>query len=278
MNRSLVILYIFLSLLACHSPGDRSEKLSLSVPFTSPARQIGFDSAYKVIHVFVALCDNKYQGIVPVPAAIGIGQDPNSNLYWGCDAGIRTWFKKSPEWELWKRYRVDSIRLERVVFKHRTKDYFLVADAYDGKFIRQCTIDFLRSCSGQSKDTLHIKDHTIGIDGNAQLIAYIGHDGLMDFRIDEQFPHADSLKRDAIVLACISKKYFAPLLSPTGATPLVLTTGLMCPEAYTLHDALSAYIRGESRETIRNRAAKAYALNQHCSERAARNLLVTGWE
>src|SRR5688572_22804615 len=30
----------------------------------------------QVIHIFVALCDNKYQGIVPVPAKIGNGQDP----------------------------------------------------------------------------------------------------------------------------------------------------------------------------------------------------------
>ncbi|WP_176700834.1 hypothetical protein [Gilliamella sp. Fer4-1] len=42
----------------------------------------------KVIHVLVALCDNKYQKIVPVPKAIGNGQDPKSNLYWGS----RLWF------------------------------------------------------------------------------------------------------------------------------------------------------------------------------------------
>ena len=35
----------------------------------------------KIIHVFVALCDNKYQGIVPVPKAIGNGQYPANNLY-----------------------------------------------------------------------------------------------------------------------------------------------------------------------------------------------------
>ncbi|WP_431199255.1 hypothetical protein ACQ86K_29370 [Mucilaginibacter sp. P19] len=52
------------------------------------------DTAFKVIHVFVALCDNKYQGIVPVPPAIGNGQDPETNLYWGSDNGVRTYFKK----------------------------------------------------------------------------------------------------------------------------------------------------------------------------------------
>ena len=49
------------------------------------------DTTYKSIHIFVALCDNKYQGIVPVPAKIGNGQEPNANLYWGCGYGIDSW-------------------------------------------------------------------------------------------------------------------------------------------------------------------------------------------
>jgi hypothetical protein len=56
-----------------------------------------------------------------------------------------------------------SPKLERLVFKHATKNFFLVADAYDGKYIKQCTIDFLSSCAGQLKDTLHAKNSNIGI-------------------------------------------------------------------------------------------------------------------
>ena len=33
-----------------------------------------------VAHVIVALCDNESQGIVPVPARLGNGHDPGSNL------------------------------------------------------------------------------------------------------------------------------------------------------------------------------------------------------
>ena len=65
-----------------------------------PNEQLSFDPAlldttFKTIHVHVASCDNKYQGIVPVPSKIGNGQDPNNNLYWGCGYGIRTYFKKA---------------------------------------------------------------------------------------------------------------------------------------------------------------------------------------
>src|SRR3954470_7171942 len=55
----------------------------------------------RTIHVLVALCDNKYQGIIPVPKSIGNGQDPASNLYWGCDLGLKTYFKKkTSDWTL----------------------------------------------------------------------------------------------------------------------------------------------------------------------------------
>ncbi len=51
----------------------------------------------------------------------------------------------------------------------------------------------------------------------------------------------------------------------------------MCPEAYTLHDALRGYINGEPTENIRRYAAQAYNKNQRCGAKAAQNLLVTGW-
>jgi hypothetical protein len=35
----------------------------------------------------------------------------------------------------------------------------------------------------------------IGIDGNAQLLAYIGHDGLMDFKLPDKFKNADGKTR-----------------------------------------------------------------------------------
>ena len=236
-----------------------------------------FDSTYKTIHIFVALCDNKYQGIVPVPAKIGNGQDPHNNLYWGCGYGIRTYFKKSVEWNLVRLEKSDSLRLERAIFKHATKNFYLVADAYDGKYIEQCTKDFLQGTAGGLKDTVQIGERTIGIGGNAKLLCYIGHNGLMDFSLSESYESIDQKKRDVIILACISRRYFTNHLDHSTINPLVWTTGLMAPEAYTVHDAISGYVKGETNEQIRSRAALAYSKYQKCSEKAARNLLVTGW-
>lgn len=248
-------------------------RLFLLALFVTPALL----SKAQTIHVYVALCDNTYQGIVPVPKSIGNGQDPATNLYWGCSNGVRSYFKKSREWQLLSVSKPGGMLLERLVFRHRVKNFYLVADAYDGKYIRDCTVDFLNSCAGRSKDYLQVENRRIGIGGNASLLAYVGHNGLMDFKLPLAFKNQDGKTRQAIVLACISRSYFAPYLLQAKADPLLLTTGLMAPEAYTLHDAISGFIEGDNTEGIRDRGARAYARFQKCSLKAARNLLVTGW-
>jgi hypothetical protein len=57
-----------------------------------------------------------------------------------------------------------------------------------------------------------------------------------------------------------------------GATPLLWTTGLMAPEAYTLKAALAGWMQQESKEQIRMRAAAAYAQYQRRSDDAAMRL------
>lgn len=273
MTRIYVIVFAFLI-----SPGcDSSAIKTIIIPKqTAGAAILAFDTTYKTIHVLVALCDNKYQGIVPVPPGIGNGQDPANNLYWGCAFGIRSYFAKSNSWTLLKRYYIDSIKLERLIFKSRKENFYLVADAYNGKYIKRCTEDFLKSCSGQIKDTLKINGTTLGINGNAKLVSYIGHDGLMDFQLNESFLNTDNQIRDVIILACISRKYFSAHIASARANPLLWSTGLMSPEAYTLHDALESYINGEPAEKIRKSAAKAYSKYQKCSVNASMNLLVSG--
>jgi hypothetical protein len=239
---------------------------------------IAYDTSVTTIHIMVALCDNKYQGIVKVPEKIGNGQDPDNNLYWGWGYGVRTYFKKSREWVFLRLEKAVSPYIsERAVFKHVSKNYYLVADGYDGQYIKNCTVDFLNSASGQLKDTLHAGNKVIGISGNARLLSLIGHNGLMDFSLPILEGNKDGRRRDCIILACLSKNYFAPHLQKAGANPLLWTSGLMGPEAYTLHDALTGYVNKESVESIRMKAAQAYAKYTKCSVKAARNLLVTGW-
>ncbi|HKD79744.1 MAG TPA: hypothetical protein VKH81_08635 [Candidatus Angelobacter sp.] len=236
----------------------------------------------RTVHVFVALADNKNQGIVPVAARLGNGEDPANNLYWGSAYGLKSYFARSADWQLLVAGRGPQPEiLERCIFRHRRENVYLIADAYQGSKIKQAIVDFLEAASGGEPETVLIKTDgrnvALAARGGADLVAYAGHDGLMDFQLSAPPPKKDGRHRDAIILACISKSYFAPLLRPTGAYPLVWTTGLMAPEAYTLKSALDGWILHESPEHIRERAAAAYDRYQKCGLKGARRLLVTGW-
>ena len=98
---------------------------------------------------------------------------------------------------------------------------YLVADAYDGRNIREATEDLLRYASGASSLKIVVDAKTVNAGGDADLIAYVGHGGLMDFALEKEFPAPDRRKRETIILACISKRYFAPALQKTGASPLL---------------------------------------------------------
>jgi hypothetical protein len=232
----------------------------------------------KLIHVLVALCDNQYQGIVPVPARIGNGDDPANNLYWGASFGVKTFFKRANDWRLIadaKNPRAEI--LERLVFKHQTKDVYLIADAYRGREIKRCVADFFDFSSGRAGQTIKANSIELQAGGGADLIAYVGHDGLMDFALDSYPQKADGAQRDAVMLACLSKRYFAEPLRKTGARPLLWTTGLMAPEAYVLKAAIDGWMSNEDGNGIRRRAATAYNQYQRCGMNAALRLFSTGW-
>jgi hypothetical protein len=236
----------------------------------------------RAVHVFVALADNQHQGIVPVPAILGNGEDAEHNLYWGSAYGVKTFFGRSQDWVRVACSRKPKAEIiERCVFKHSTMNVYLVADAYRGSEIRQAILDFLDSAAGDGTETIALPAASGGlklpIRGGANLVAYVGHDGLMDFQL-QRFPQKkNDSHRDAVVLACASKQYFAEPVRASGAYPLLWTTGLMAPEAYTLKSALDGWVAGEGGEDIRHRAAGAYNKYQKCGLPAAQRLLVSGW-
>ncbi len=232
----------------------------------------------KTIHVHVALCDNINQGIVPVSKTLGNGQDPKNNLYWGAMYGVTSYYKRSKDWVLIStKVDVDSLVLERLLFKHKISNTYLLADAYDGKYIKNTTIDFLECTAGRKEIVILSGTQKLKFGGSSDLLAYIGHDGLMEFNVKGNFNPLNKNKRDAIILACISRGYFKPYLQQTKANPLVWSTGLMSPEAYTLKEAIDGWILNETSIQVRERAARAYNKYQKCGIRGARNLLVTGY-
>src|SRR6266850_6398506 len=261
-----------------------TERPTFKLPLPDSVKQAPKNSV-RVIHVFVALCDNVNQGIVPVSATLGNGDDPVRNLYWGAAFGVKTFFGKNRDWEVvptqTETVKSRSVVLDRVIFKRRGQEAFLVAEAYRGSYIKQATQDFLEAAAGSPGETVDVtynnKSARLHLGGSADVIAYIGHDGLMDFRLTSFPKKRDNEIRDAIILACASKGYFAEPLRATGARPLLWTTNLMAPEAYVLSAAIDGWLNKEPDEQIRLRAAKACNQYQNCGLQSANRLFATGW-
>ena len=277
------LLCLALAITGCAPASQQLASVKESAPssITEPVPK----NSVPVIHVFVALCDNVNQGIVPVSASLGNGDNPATNLYWGAAFGVKTFFNKHRDWQLLTPSNASSkspqVVLDRLVFRHRRTGAFLIAEAYRGSYIQRATEDFLAAAAGNPGEKLILtvdgEEVEIYVGGNADLLGYIGHNGLMDFQLSSVPKKRDDEKRDAIILACASKNYFADSLRATGAKPLLWTTNLMAPEAYILSAALDGWLNRETDEHIRVRAAKAYATYQRIGLRGANGLFATGW-
>jgi hypothetical protein len=136
--------------------------------------------------------------------------------------------------------------------QHSSGELTLTADAYRGSKMRECLEAFEEAAAS----------------GEWDLVAFLGHNGLMDFTLPEP-PAKAKGRTDAIVLCCISGRYFSPRLEKLGCRPILTTEQLMYPGSFILHDALEVWRQGGNPAGIRLAAAKAYAANQKISVKAA---------
>jgi hypothetical protein len=281
--RLLILFFLLIPALAgCASGNSEPRRAAESGPRPPAAAREPVRNPARLVHVVVALCDNKYQGIAPTPDAIANGDDPSSNLYWGAGYGVKAFFRKAKDWD--HVADVPNPRaavLERSVYRHKATGVYLVADAYRGREIEQSIFDFLNFAAGNDVETIEVGDgaqrQSLRVGGAADLIVYIGHDGLMDFGLTKYPQAADGRRREAIILSCLSKSFFEKPLRRAGAEPLLWTNDLMAPEAYTLKAALDGWMLNEDAEQIRQRAAEAYQKYQKCGMRAALHTFATGW-
>jgi hypothetical protein len=244
---------------------------------------------YQAVHVFVALCDNRHQAIAPVPQALGNGQDPNSNLYWGAMYGVKTFLAKSPHW---RRVSSGDLAVARddygailgtVVFESTApgaKTYIL-AEAFDGAKMDAALRQFFEAAAGRLSRVVvwgsGPERVVVLAGGAADMVCFVGHNGLMDSRPEHLPSKAPGASPScAVVLACKSREHFLEPLRQAGCPALITTTGLMAPEAYTLEAVVRSWAAGEAASTIRLRAAEAYAKYQKCSLPAAKRLFAAG--
>lgn len=234
-----------------------------------------------VVHVLVPLCDNENQGIVPTSPKLGNGLDLRNNLYWGVRHGMKTIFKLNPKWKLLKSYNPsDTNILERVIFKRNygKATVNLVMDAYRGDKMKETLEDYFNSLAENKMETIIIDDEDINIYGNADLIAFNGHNGLMDTEISYSITKKNIRQKDAISISCSSIFYFEDHLKKMNAYPIVTTQHNLYPGGFILEGIIDKWATFAEDELIRQEAGNAYHKVKKCGIRGARNIFYTGWQ
>ena len=135
--------------------------------------------------------------------------------------------RASADWRLTRTDKNPSPEvLERAVFAHRSGRRELIAQVYRGSAIKACITAFFAALASDEPRQ------------QTPLVAYLGHNGLMDFPLPAEATARRGPGRQAIVLCCASAEYFTPHLEKVGATPLLTTTQLMYPGGFLLRAAV----------------------------------------
>jgi len=231
-----------------------------------------------IVRVFVPLCDNKNQGIVPVSSTLGDGQNLKTNLYWGALYGVKTHFIKQGWQRVGGQLQVNDTILERIIFEKiiDSNRVIIIADAFAGNHMAACLNHFFEALADIEKINVTLDNKEVINCYQPDLVAFTGHNGLMDVMVDILL-NPKAKKKDAIVLACISNNFFSERLNYINAYPLITTKTLMAPEAYVLNDAIMAWAKMEADAVIYNKAITAYSNYQKCSVKAASTVFKTGW-
>ena len=214
-----------------------------------------FGTTPKQARVIVSLADNRNQGIVPIKASLGDGQDPKNNLYWGALYGAKTHFNRMDDWTLTSNDSDKSDVLDSFALKHTAHpDSQILFEAWDGAKQKLAVTAYLED----------LRD----ADSPYDLVCFVGHNALMDLVI-ANVPALKATKaankdrgRKGSVIACRSASYFEPHHESLGVESYVMTKGLMAPEAYVLEGFLAAWLKGDNANSARTGAAAQYAKYQ----------------
>ena len=232
-----------------------------------------------VVHIYIPLCDNINQGIVPTTASLGNGMSLKSNLYWATRSGTKRFFTNHPKWELiYDQLDIDTNVLERVVFKRKYTDteVYLVADAYRGDRMEATINDFLAALSQNREQTVVIdSNQQVNIAQNADLIMFNGHNGMMDRLTIKNWVNTTDRHVDAVINACVSYKYFDHQLIKAGAYPLARTNSLLHPGAYVLTQIIDDWVAGIDERNICLNAGRAYCIKHDCGRGS--KIYKSGW-
>ncbi len=232
-----------------------------------------------IVHAFVALYGynkEKYEGM----ALWENGMDPNTNLYWGSGYGFRTYFNRYDNWQLvHKQENVSDIVLERLIYKKTFSNnatVYLIADAYIGYGMKTCLENYFNALTEQNLDSISFDSTTIPANGNANLIVFNGHNGLMDNWVEPKYQKCTRQKETAVI-ACHSGSYFIPYIVNCYAYPIMTTTELIPAEAYILASIIEAWALLKNEDEIIDNIAVKYSTIHGYQKNQIKYMFQSGW-
>lgn len=268
-------------------PGARAQD-PLDLLYARIAADLGRGDPLR-IRIYVALCDNDSQGIVPVKnRAICDGDDAARNIYWGTSGGLSGYLARKG----WRRMPTDSDAVPSngavAVHAHwrgrrwvgrrlrslapgipRRVDVQIEALAYRGAAIRDAMADYIADVHSVHSD-----------DAAPHVIGYMGHNYLLD--TDEPLipPPASNPAEPAPVgvfaLSCFGHQSIRPSITRAGAAILLLNRGLTYPGAWTVDGLVEGLSRGADARRLHRIAAKHFARGKGRPARSMMGLFAHG--
>ncbi len=233
-----------------------------------------------VVTVYVALCDNESQGIIPVKnPSICDGDVPERNLYWSTSGGLKGWARKHG-WKRVYRERSNASILDASVWRKRARPggelkargvkkpfyIYLVGLAYRGVEIDLAMRDYLHAVNHDQHKTISLDDNTTLIfGGKSHIVGYLGHDYFLDVDADEhtalmgENEGKSVLAKGTFALACEGNEFIRPAISRQNVYIFILNKQLAYPGAWTIGGIVEGVAWGESGRQIHKRAARAFA-------------------
>jgi|JI10StandDraft_1071094.scaffolds.fasta_scaffold110759_2 hypothetical protein len=233
-----------------------------------------------VVQVHVPLCEGTI--IACGNAKLGDGDNPRTNLYWATTEGFLGWFgRKGSGWKatlvatgdaigesdvldlrVWQREVATPARWRAAGAPKRVKVY-VVAEAWRGTAIDRALTRYAEDLYGAHAQGVTLADGTtLAAGGDAHVVAYVGHNRLMDLATFDWRAIAargDDRSRGVIAIACHTAPYMQSVVPGPRQVPLVMTRDFLLASAAALEGAVTAFAKGGDYAAVRRGAATGYA-------------------
>ena len=229
-----------------------------------------------VVEVHVPLCEKTI--IACGNAKLGDGDNPDTNLYWSTTPGFGSWFaRRSSGWKRVLRQEAGATGDADVLALHVYRrsvttpaawqkhgapaklEIDLVVRAWRGTAIDRALAAYAADLSSTTARTLTLADKsTLAVGGAAQIVAWVGHNRLMDLE-PYTWPAPATSTKGAIAIACHTAAYMEESVPSATRVPLLMTRDFLFANAAPLEATVLAFAAGGSYSKIRIDAATAYA-------------------